>query len=106
MSMITEFVYNDRDNTNDLLLKADGVAVDLSTVTRMIVEDVDGSFSVDENTSPSAFNRDTGVTGKVIIALGGESITAGKYIVRLIVYDPTNTSGLIWGDEGFYLNVV
>ncbi len=105
-SVLIETVYDNRDNTNDLLLKADGTAVDLSSVTRMVIEDVDGSFMVDEQTSPSAFDRDTGITGKVIISLGAEDITVGSYVVRLITYDPDNTSGVVWGGTTFNLIVI
>ena len=108
MTVIIEHVYNDRNNTIDLLLKANDTAVDLSSVTRMIIADVNGGWSVDENDSPDAFDRDTGVTGKVIISLGEEDITAGKYRVRLTVYDPTNTDGVIWEnpDDTFIIHVV
>jgi len=98
MGDILEYVYNDRNNTIDLLLKADGVAVDLSSVTRMIIKDIGGDWEVDENDSSGVFDRDTGVTGKVIIALGDQDITAGKYWVRLIVYDNVNTDGIVWED--------
>jgi hypothetical protein len=107
MTDVVEYTYNSSDNTNDLLLKADGAAVDLSSVTRMILYDVDGGWSIDESdsASDSVFDRDTGVTGKVIIALGDQGITAGRYRCRLKVYDPTNTSGIVWGHKGIVLHV-
>lgn len=92
-----ETVYNGRDNTIDLLLKADGVAQDLSTVTRMVVAEQDDAFSVDSATSPDAFDWATGTTGVVVFAFGGEGITAGYHQCRLIVYDPTNANGVVWG---------
>jgi hypothetical protein len=94
--MITEIVYLDRDNTNDLLLKADGAAVDLSAVTRMVIADVAGAWSVDSDTSPAAFDWTTGTTGKVVLAFGHEGIPAGTYICNLIVYDPDNDNGIHW----------
>jgi len=108
MADVLEYVYNSRNNTIDLLLKADGAAVDLSSVTRMVVEDVAGDWSVDESTTPAAFARSLTVTGKVVISLGAQSLTAGKYACRLIVYDPANTSGIVWGDpdDQFIINVV
>jgi len=92
--MITEIVYLGHDNTIDLLLKADGSAVDLSAVTRMTLE-VDSTV-IDSAVSTDAFDWDTGVTGKLILALGGESITAGAYKATLTVYDPDNADGLVW----------
>lgn len=106
MGGVVEFAYNGRDNTIDLLLTADGVAVDLAAVTRMIIEDCGGSFAIDENDDASVFDRDTGVTGKVIIALGAQAIDAGRYQVRLIVYDPINDDGIVWDDDGFTLHVI
>ena len=93
--MTTEIVYNGHDNTIDLLLKADGVAEDLSSVTRMTLE-VAGS-TIDSDVSGAAFDWATGVTGKLILALGDEGLTAGSYRATLTVYDSTNTDGIVWG---------
>lgn len=93
--MITEIIYLNLDNTIDLLLKADGSAQDLSTVTRMTLE-LDSTI-IDSDSSPDAFDWDTGVTGKLVLALGGESITEGEYITKLTIYDPDNTNGVFWG---------
>ena len=107
MADILEYVYNDRNNTIDLLLKEGGVAIDLSAVTRMVLTDIGGAWSVDEVTVPAAFDRSLTVTGKVVIALGDQGITAGRYSVRLIVYDAVNTDGIIWGDpDDFFIIVV
>ena len=107
MADVVEYSYNDANNTNDLLLKADGSAVDLGSVTRMILYDVDEAWSIDEDDSVSGdvFDRSAGVTGKVIIALGDQGITEGRYRCRLKVYDPTNTDGIVWGDKGIVLHV-
>ena len=106
-TMITETVYNGYDNTIDLLLKSDSsgsmAAQDLSAVTRMVLEvgtaaDPDAEATVDSDTAASAFDwTTTGVTGKVVVALGDQSLTAGSYVARLIVYDATYTGGLVWG---------
>ena len=93
--MTTEIVYDGHDNTIDLLLKADGVAQDLSSVTRMTLEV--GSSIVDSAVSGSAFDWAPGVTGKLILVLGDEGLTAGSYRATLTVYDSTNTDGIVWG---------
>ena len=93
--MITEIVYLDRDNTIDLLLKADGSAQDLAAVTRMTFEY--DSTIIDSDTSPEVFDWDTGVTGKLVLALGAESIPKGDYTAKLTVYDPDNDDGIFWG---------
>ena len=96
--MITEHVYLGHDNTIDLLLTADGAAVDLSAVTRMTLELDATVIDSDPEESPDAFDWDTGTTGKLVLALGGETITAGTYEkATLTVYDPTNTDGIVWG---------
>ena len=93
--MTTEVTYLGHDNTIDLLLKADGIAHDLSSVTRMTLE-VD-SVTVDSAISTSAFDWATGTTGKLILILGDESLIAGEYRATLTVYDSTNTDGIVWG---------
>jgi len=105
--MITETVYNSRDNTIDLLLKSDSsgsmAAEDLSSVTRMVLQigtaaDPDSIAEIDSDDDASIWDWTTGTTGKVTIDLGGESITAGSnYLARLIVYDAANTNGIVWG---------
>jgi len=94
--MITEIVYLGHDNTVDLLLKADGEAVDLSSVTRMTL-DVDGT-TIDSDESGDAFDWSGETTGKVVLALGAEELSNGRYTATLTVYDPSNTNGIVWGD--------
>lgn len=92
-----ETVYIDRNNTIDLLLKADGAAQDLSPVTRMVLSDRAGIFTIDSDQVAGAFDWNTGTTGKVIMALGDQGLAAGTYICNLILYDPTNSDGINWG---------
>ncbi len=54
------------------------------------------STVIDSAVSASAFDWDTDPT-KLVLALGGESITAGTYKATLTVYDPDNTDGIVWG---------
>lgn len=95
MAASTETVYLGYDNTIDLILKADGVAVDLSSVTRITL-DFDGTI-VDSDVSADAFDWNTGTTGKISLSLGQETISVGTYNVQLVVYDPDNTHGVVWG---------
>lgn len=105
--MITEISYDGYDNTIDLLLKAGAsedalTAQDLSAVTRMVLTD-DANIDIDSDVEDGAFDWDTGTTGKVIIAIGDQSIADGSYEVKLIVYDPSNTNGIVW--DTFILKV-
>jgi hypothetical protein len=56
-----------------------------------------GGSTIDSDVSGSAFDWAPGVTGKLILALGDEGLTAGTYRVTLTVYDATNTDGIVWG---------
>jgi len=97
--MITEIFYIGHDNTIDLLLKADGTAQDLSSVTKMVLEI--GDTTIDSSVETGVFTwTGTGTTGKVIIDLNeySGSIDADTYNARLIVYDPTHTDGIVWGE--------
>ena len=105
MSGFVAYVWNERDNVVDLLLKSSGEAQDLSGVTRMVLSDVDGEWEVDEADDATVFDRSATVTGKVTITLGDEDITAGRYNVILTVYDAVNTNGVVWDRRGFMLNV-
>jgi len=95
--MITEHVYNGHDNLIDLVLKADDVAVDLSSITKIIL--TVGAKTIQNLTGTSWPIKwlALGVTGKVSMKLGDESIPVGRYIAQLDVYDSTNTNGIHWG---------
>lgn len=96
--MSTEIVYKEHDNTIDLVLKSDGAAQDLSGVTK-----ITASFG---NTLVSSTDKSAGLvtwdqagydTGEIRIAIGNETIVAGEYNVPIIIYDSTNTDGIVWG---------
>ena len=93
--MTTERTYVGHDNTIDLLLKADGVAQDLSEVTRMTLEV--STKTVDSDVSGDAFDWAPGTTGKVILTLGAEGLSVGTWQATLTVYDGSNTNGIVWG---------
>ena len=54
MSRVRETIYLGKDNAIDLILQADGAAVNLSSVTRMILRDVGCEWEVDSATSAGA----------------------------------------------------
>ena len=96
--MATEVQYIDRDNVIDLLLTADGTAIDLSSLTKidLIVGDVLISNSVGSDFPIKWLG--TGMVGKVQLQLGGQSIAIGKYpAVKLVVYDVAYPKGLVCG---------
>ncbi len=95
--MDTEYVYLGRDNSIDLLLKADGVAADLASVTK-ITASFKGTLVSSTNSTAGAI-RWSGAgyaTGEIRLFLGSQTIPAGRYDVPIVVYDPANTSGVQW----------
>lgn len=92
-----ERIYLDRDNSIDVILMADGVAADLASVTRMTLAFGTTVIDSDDAESSAVFDWLEG-GGKVVISLGDQEIAAGEYAARLVVYDPSHTSGLVWGD--------
>ncbi len=106
-SLVLETVYLGRDNTVDLVLKADGVAQDLSPVTQMDL--IVGGKTISSSSYPDAFDWTTdGAGGKVYLDLAdpiaSEGISAGTYVATLVVYDSEHPDGIRWDD--FRLRVV
>jgi len=93
--MIKEIVYIGRDNSIDLQLISDGVAVDLAGVTKMHLKAADGAFLVDSAVTPQCFDWTAG-DGTVIISLGDQDIPPLSYTCYLIVFDVVNTDGVVW----------
>lgn len=96
--MSTETIYVDRDNKFSLLLKADDVVVDLSTVTK--VELLFSESYYNSTHWPDAFDYATRATGGIIIfdLAAITSLEAGRdKKAELIIYDDTNADGIVWG---------
>lgn len=98
-----ENAYIGRDNSIDLILKADDVAVNLSTSTAMkLVIGKEVINSTNGSTQAIQWNQSTlWATGEVRLYLGSTalSIKAGKYSASLIVYGSTYINGLVWDDQ-------
>jgi hypothetical protein len=92
-----EYVYKGNDNTNDFVLKADGAAVTLSGVVKMVL-DFGSEIIVDSSVTAGVFDW-SGGDGGVILTLGGvtDLVVGSRYRPELIVYDATNTNGINWG---------
>jgi len=96
--MSREIVYLGHDNRIDLILRADGSAVSLSSVTNMTLTFGDTLVESDNGDSdPITWSKTGYRTGEVRLTLGEETITPGVYKAPLIVYDATYTTGLVWG---------
>jgi len=97
--MIREKVYDGRDNKIDILLTSDGVAEDLSPITKVELVEAEGEVdTISSADHASWFDWTTGTTGKMVISLGAAGLTVGsRYIFNLILYDAANTNGINWG---------
>lgn len=95
--MDREFVYLGHENSIDLILKADGIAVNLTSVTRITL--TLGATLIDSDngdTDPIRWAKVGYATGEIRLFLGDQLITADNYQAPLVVYDPTNTDGIVW----------
>lgn len=94
MTTYREIIYLDRDNTIDLILKANSIAQSLLSITHMELIISGVTYS---SVTPDLFDW-AGVTpGYVSISLGHSAVTKGIHIGKLIVYDTSHTSGILWG---------
>jgi hypothetical protein len=99
--MKTETVYLGHDNSIDLILQADGVAVDLAGVTAMKLTMRDVLISsTNQAADPIRWAQAGYDTGEIRLFLGDEVIEPGTYKTSawLTVYDPTNPDGVVWGN--------
>jgi len=103
--MIVEVFYLGHDNSIDLLLKSNGAAVDLSPVTKMALE-IRGVTTLSTEDYPELIQWAGSLErGRVVIDLNKYSGTlpTGKFVARLIVYDPLHPHGIVWGEFVLYI---
>ena len=93
--MDKEILYVGRDNTIDVILKADGSAVNLSGTTHVSL--VFSGSTISSVGRTTWFDWTSGTTGEIKFKLGGTTIAAGAYDAELITFDLTNTRGISWG---------
>ena len=95
-----DLIFKGSDNTNEILLKKDGIPQDLTSVNRISLHFSDG---VDvTNTTGAAFPikwTGTGQTGLIVCQLGSYDLTPGDLTAKLISYDPTNDDGIVWSGK-------
>ncbi len=98
MSMVKEVFYLAHDNTVDLLLKADGVAVSLTTVSKITLSFDDTLLEATNITNdPVRWVQSGYDTGEIRLFLKGKGLDAGHYRVPIVVYSPDNLDGIVWG---------
>ena len=107
MAREIDLIFKGSDNTNEILLKKDGVPQDLSSVIRIEIHFSDG-VSV-TNTTGAAYPIKwigTSQTGLIVMQLGGQDLTVGDLTAKLLTYDPVNDDGVVWsGKNGLNFHV-
>ena len=95
---MSEIVYLGHNNTIDLLLKADGVAQDLSNVTKITATlSTKTITSTDKANGIITWDQAEYDTGEIRLDFGNEDIVVSTYQMYIIVYDAANTDGVVWG---------
>jgi len=97
-----EIIHIGRDNSIDFVLYADSTTQDLSAVTEMRLRV--GNVIVTSTDSAAGDIRWSGAgygTGEVRIFAGSTALglSTGFFECALVVYDPTNTNGVVWDDD-------
>ena len=97
-----ETIWVGRDNTIELILKANNVAQALSSVTHMELVVSGVTYS---SVTPGYFDWQNRVstsgttTGWASLSFGGATnLTPGTYDCELIIYDAGNLQGIVWGE--------
>ena len=98
-----ELIWIGRDNSIDLVLYSNSSAVDLAAVTEMRLSLKNSTIILTSTDSALGLIRwgSTGyATGEIRIVAGGSSvITPGRYTATLVVFDPSNSSGIVWDND-------
>ncbi len=100
--MATEKRYLDRENTVDLILLADGVAVDLAAVTSIkAVFNTVEIISTDKGAGLIKWDQGGWDTGEIRLDCAADSDLVsqgdGTWDVPIVVIDPSNPTGIDWG---------
>lgn len=94
-----EVIYLGRDNEIIVLLKSNGVAQDLTNVTKIQVTFGSG-VTLDSSVSSSLFSGINNSGGTVSFKFGSvttQLVAGNTYNAEVIVYDASNTDGINWG---------
>jgi hypothetical protein len=103
--MAAEKIYLNRDNTIDRQLTLAGTALtsaQMAAITRAAL--IVGDTTVDSTSlggvgTGEEFDCATRASeGVIVMTLGGQTIPAGSYRAQLIIYDPDNTTGVVWDE--------
>lgn len=98
-----ELIWLGRDNSIDLVLYSDSSAVDLTAVTEMRLSLKNTTViitSTDNGSGLIRWGSTAYETGEIRIIAGGSSVLIpGRYTGTLVVFDPSNSSGIVWDND-------
>ena len=100
--MATEKLYLERENTIDLILKADDVPIGTSAITKInAVFDTVTISSTDKAAGEIKWDQGGYETGEIRLDCGGNAELktqgGGTWDVPIIIFDPSNPTGIDWG---------
>ncbi len=98
-----ELIWLGRDNSIDLVLYSNSSAIDLVAVTEMRLRLQGTTVILKSTDSTGGIIKWSGAgygTGEIRIAGGGSTeLTVGRYTATLVVFDPSNSTGLVWDND-------
>jgi hypothetical protein len=98
-----ELIWLGRDNTIDLVLYSNASAVDLAAVTEMRLSLKNTTVIIASTSNTTGIIRwgsTSWGTGEIRIVAGGSTVlTPGRYTATLVVFDPSNSSGVVWDNN-------
>jgi len=99
-----EKVYLGHSNTNNLILKQNNSAVDLTGVNKITLTFNDKVLESANSTDSITWNVGGYETGEVRLHLGLlATLSTGLYEAPLIVYESTDANGLVWGNLSIHV---
>lgn len=103
-NQVIETIHLDRSNKATITLFADRLDIDFSAVTRVDVLDIGCAWEVLSTDNPTAITWapvEENTKLRVTMAFGGiNTILPGEYTCKVVVYDPANPAGIVWGTIG------
>ena len=106
--MARDIVWKGHGNTIDLLLNADNLTGedDLSSVTKITATFGSTTITSEDKAAGSiTWDQDGYENREIRLDLGDQDIAPGGYDVPVVVYDPSNPTGLVWGDDPIHIIV-
>lgn len=93
---MSNLAFLNRNNTIDIILKNDGVVINHTLITRILL--IFDTLTIDSQTAPALFDLTN--AGKIVFKPGASALTVGAHSVTVVTYDASNALGVVWNDVG------